>query len=908
MRRSRGLASGPRLRRAVTFLLPLLAVSALASPGAADARSRAAGPQAGVGSQPAGQQGGNRAQSARQQGDNRSEPATEPATEQAIAGVLAQSTGLAPSQVTTAAECGAARPGYARCDAEALVLRSGHARVRPNVHGGPTFTQVFPAGRRGIPSVRPANAGAAPPEPGTPAWLQQAYDLTYLSQTAGHGDTVAIVDVGDDPTAEADLNVFRSSYGLGACTTSNGCFEKVNESGGTSPLPAEDPAWQPEESLDLEAVSALCPNCKLLLVEADSATDTTYLDEAVIAAANLGANQVSNSWSANASSPIGGTYTFSGTAVIAATGDTGYLGAGADAYPAAYPGVTAAGGTSLSPATGGSDARGFGESAWSLSGGWGASSGCDVNEPRPSYQAASGCTGRAYADLSADADPYTGLMIYDSEIGGWWQYGGTSLATPLIAAYEAITGVTGTTPQWAYTDSALLNDPTAGSSGSCPPDILYICDAGPGYDGPTGIGSISGAVVAGAPGIGGPSFGDGVGNTYTSGVGATTASLSGGVYPNGADTTYYWQYGPTASYGAQTATVDIGGGQAPVQVPGALSGLAPGTTYHYRLVAQNIDGTAYGYDSTVTTTMVPANAVAPAIGGVAVQGQTLQAYSGGWTPAGASFSYQWQRSADGVTWTSIGGATGSAYTVGPADAGDELRVAVTAANVAGQSTATSAAVGPVPGVTGSTPGAAPRSTAPPRMSADPGRVGDRLTVTAGRWTGSRVQSHVTQVMRCTNTCVAAGPSNVRIYMIKAADVGSVLWVKETATNAFGSTTVWSDRSVGPVRSASSAAVVLSGRQATLRNSRGATLAFASVSSPPPNGNFGRFRSALRVIVLRRAGGVAGPVWAWVCAVVGTAGGSPPKCTSRVPLRARATVQLLASMTGKVRVVVVRREN
>lgn len=903
MRRSTGLASGPGLRRAVTFLLPLLAVSALTSPGAADARSHPAGPQAGVGSRPARQQGGNRSQPARRRGGNRAQPATE----QAIAGVLAQSTGLAPSQVTTAAECGPARPGYARCDAEALVLRSGHARVRPNVHGGPTFTQVFPAGRGGIPSVRPANAGAAPPEPGTPAWLQQAYDLTYLSQTAGHGDTVAIVDVGDDPTAEADLNVFRSSYGLGACTTSNGCFEKVNESGGTSPLPTEDPDWQPEESLDLDAVSALCPNCKLLLVEAGTATDTD-LDNAVIAASNLHANQISNSWSDPEPYPIGGTYTFPQAAVIAATGDSGYLGVGTDAYPAAFPGVTAAGGTSLSPATGGSDARGFGESAWSLSGGWGASSGCDVNEPPPSYQPASGCTGRAYADLSADADPYTGLMVYDSEIGGWWQYGGTSLATPLIGAYEAITGVNGTTPQWAYTDSALLNDPTAGSSGSCPANILYICDAGPGYDGPTGIGSISGAVVAGAPGIGGPSFGDGVGNTYTSGVGATTATLSGGVYPNGVDTTYYWQYGPTTSYGAQTATVDIGGGQAPVQVPGALSGLAPGTTYHYRLVAENIDGTAYGYDSTVTTTMVPANAVAPAIGGVAVQGQTLQAYSGGWTPAGVSLSYQWQRSVDGVTWTSIGGARGSAYTVGAADAGDELRVAVTAANVAGQSTATSAAVGPVPGVTGSTPGAAPRSTAPPRISADPGRVGDRLTVTAGRWTGSHVQSHVTQVMRCTNTCVPAGPSNVRTYTIKAADIGSVLWVKETATNAFGSTTVWSARSVGPVRSASSAAVVLSGRQATLRNSRGATLAFASVRSPSPSGNFGRLRSASRVIGLRRARGVAGPVWAWVCAVGGTAGGSPPGCTSRVPLRARATVQLPASMTGKVRVVVVRRGN
>jgi hypothetical protein len=857
--------------------MPLLAACALAPPGEAAARSQARRTPA-----------GDRA---------------EPATEQAIAGVLSQSTGMAPSQVTSESACGPARPGYARCDAEALVLRSDHARVRPNVHGGPTFTQVFPSGRRGIPSAGPANAGAAPPQPGTPAWLQQAYDLTYLSQTAGGGDTVAIVDVGDDPTAEADLSVFRSAYGLPACTTANGCFKKVNENGAASSLPAQDPSWQPEESLDLDAVSALCPNCKLVLVEADSATDYD-LDQAVIAAANLPANQISNSWSDDEQSSIGGTYTFPGTAVIAATGDSGYLGVGTDAYPAAYPGVTAAGGTSLSPAAGGPSARGFGESAWSLSDGWGASSGCDATETKPSYQHDSGCTGRAYADLSADADPYTGLMIYDSEIGGWWEYGGTSLATPLIAAYEAITGVDGTTPEWAYTDGALLNDPTGGSSGTCPSNMLYICDAGPGYDGPTGIGSISGAVVAGGPGIGGPSFGNGIGNTYTSSVAATTATVSGGVYANGLDTTYYWQYGPTISYGAQTAPVDVGSGQAPVLVPGALTGLTPGTTYHYRLVALNNDGTAYGYDSALTTPIAPANAVAPAVGGVAAQGQTLQGYPGGWTPAGVSLSYQWQRSADGVMWTSIGGAGGSAYTVGVADAGDELRVAVTAANVAGQSTATSGAVGPVPGPVGSTGAAPPRSTVPPQISADPGRVGDRLTVTAGSWTGSPLLSDLTQVIRCTNTCVPTGPSNVRTYTIKSADVGSVLWVKETATNAFGTTTVWSARSVGPVKSASSAAAVLSGRRAALRNSRGATLAFASLSSLSPTGDFGQLRSASRVIGLRRARGVAGQVWAWVCALGGAAGGSPPKCTSRIPLGARATVRLPASITGEVRVIVV----
>ena len=892
MRRSTRLAPGSWFRRALTFLLPMLAVCVLVPPGEADARSQAASSRV----------ASSRVASSRA------------ASEQAVAGVLSQSTGLAPSQVTSEPACPPAGAGFAHCDAQALVLRSDHARVRPNVHGGPTFTQVFPAGGHGIRSVRRADAssGATAPEPGTPAWLQQAYDLTYLSQAGGGGDTVAIVDAYDDPTAESDLGVFRSEYGLPACTTANHCFKKVNESGQASPLPPTSPPndnWEPEESLDLDAVSSLCPNCHILLVEADSDSDTD-LATAVGEAHGLGANQISDSWSAVAPSPIVGTYTFgpSGPAVIAATGDTGYLGVGEDAYPAAFPGVTAAGGTTLAPATGGGSARGFGESAWSLSDGWGASSGCDLNEQPPSYQPDSSCVGRSYADLSADADPDTGLIVYDSGSGGWAQFGGTSLATPLIAAFEAITGVNGATPQWAYANSALLNDPVTGSSGNCPSNILDICNSGPGYDGPTGIGSISGAVVAGAPGIGGPSFGYGVGNTYTAGVGATTATLSGGVYPNGLDTTYYWQYGPTTSYGAQTSPVEIGAGQAPVPVPGALSGLVPGVTYHYRLVAQNADGTAYGYDSPLTTVVAPADAIAPAIGGFVQQGQTLQAYPGGWTPAGVSFSYQWQRSSDDVMWTNIGGATGSSYTVGAADGGEYMRVAVIAANVAGQATATSAAVGPVPGLAGSALGAGaapPRWTARPQISADPGRVGDTLAITAASWIGSPLEGDLTQVMRCTSTCATAGPSNVRRYKIRPADIGSVLWVKETAWNVAGPAVVWSAGSVGPVRSTAAATLVLSGGHGSLRNSRGATLAFASIYSRSPGGDHGRFRVGSRVLGLHRARGVGGRLTAWVCPTAPTAGG-PPRCTGRISLGASAIVSLPVSMTGKVRVVVVRR--
>ncbi|HUB03731.1 MAG TPA: hypothetical protein VMA76_01620 [Solirubrobacteraceae bacterium] len=870
MRRSTGGAPSRALRRAVTWLLPLLAAAVLATPAQAGVRSQAAGAQA-------------------------------------IAGVLSQATGLTPSQVTSEAACGQARPGFAQCDAQALVLSSSHARVRPHVHGGPTFTQVFPSGRHAIPSVRPANNAATGPQPDTPAWLQQAYDLTYLSQTGGTGDTVAVVDVGDDPTAESDLAVFRSTYGLPACSSASGCFEKVNETGGTSPLPAPDPTWEPEESLDLDAVSSLCPNCHILLVEASTAS-IGDLDKAVVEAAHLHANQISNSWSEASGTAIQGQYTFPGVAVIAATGDSGYMGGGADAYPAAFPGVTAAGGTSLAAATAGQSARGFSESAWSLFDGWGATSGCDLNEPKPSYQLDSGCNGRAYSDLSADADPDTGLMIYDA--GNWWQYGGTSLATPLIAAYEAVTGVSGATPQWAYTDSALLNDPTGGSSGDCPPNIIYICDAGPGYDGPTGIGSISGAVVAGAPGIGGPTYGD----TYTQGVGATTAALSGGVYPNGLDTTYYWQYGTTTSYGAQTGPVDIGAGQAPVAVTGALSGLAPGTVYHYRLVAQNSRGVMYGYDSELTTEPAPVNTAVPSIGGSALTGHTLTAYPGGWTPNGNSLTYQWQRSSNGSGWTNIGGANGGVYTIGPGDGGDQLRLVVTANNAYGQATVASGAVGPVvAGYDSSMAPGGPRSTTRPRISVDRGRVGDTLTIVQARWAGSP-RRKVTQLMRCTNVCVPVGASNATRYTITEADVGSVLRVRETARNRAGSAVVWSAGSVGPVVSLSSAAVVPSGRRSALRNSRGAALAFARISAPAPSVdsvpeqgvNAAPAQARIRVLVLHRARGVRGQVTAWVCAVAGAASGAPPRCTARIALGAQASVELPGSITGRVRVVVVRR--
>ncbi|MGH2896550.1 MAG: hypothetical protein ACRDPM_25215, partial [Solirubrobacteraceae bacterium] len=719
---------------------------------------------------------------------------------QALAASVQQTAGVPLSQVTAVNVCAAPEPGHAACAAQKLVLRSSHKLVHPRVSPHLTFTQVFPRHRSGAPAAVPqgsmSSTPVSAPAAGTPAYLQQAYDLTYLSQTAGAADTVAIVDAGDDLNAQGDLATYRSTYGLPPCTAGNGCFAKVNENGTASPLPSPAGSdWESEISLDLDAVSALCPNCHILLVETTSSS-LPDLDAGIAAAIGLGADQVSNSWAGTSSTPVG-VGSFSGASVIAATGDHGYPGAGVNNYPAAFPGVTAVGGTTLSGAAGGTSTRGYTESAWSLNSsgvGWGGGSGCDTHEPKPAYQADTGCTGRSYADVSADADPDTGLRVYDSGNGGWFVEGGTSLATPLIAAFEALTGVNGATAQWAYSDSAVLNDPVTGSTGSCAGGIAYICNAGTGYDGPTGIGSISGAIVSGAPGLGGPAIGDGTTNSYAQTVGATTAALIGGVYPNGLDTTYYWQYGTSTAYGHQTTPQDIGSGTAPVTAQASLTGLIPGVTYHYRLVATNSDGTDYGYDYTMATSTVnnvaPVNTVAPAVSGQSLQGQTVSASTGSWSPTPTSYSYQWQRSTDGgTTWTSISGAISSSYTVASGDLGAQIRAVVSATNSYGT---TAAQTTPVTVASG-----APAATTGPTASGHANQ-GQILSATstfnpAGASYSYQWQSSSDSGSTWANLSGAASST----YTLTASDLGHLVRVAVTAVNSYGTVTAPSP-GVGPI--------------------------------------------------------------------------------------------------------------
>jgi hypothetical protein len=530
------------------------------------------------------------------------------------------------SSVTALNPCGTPTAVRAACLFKVLGVRGTGSLVHPRLRRPASPNRlVRRRAARSRPTSQQAVTAAAAPQPGTPAYLQQVYDLSYLSQTAGANTTVAIVDAFDAPHAEADLAVYRSEFSLPPCTTDNGCFKKIDQTGGTNYPASATPDWEQEISLDLDAVSALCPNCHIVLVEANSA-GISDLAAAQQEASQQGPSVISDSWGFALSGrsnvdafTSAGPYTFQGITTVAASGDDGYLGSRTNYYPAALRDVTAVGGTTLVPdsTSGVQSARGFDEFAWS-----GTGSGCEWRTSKPTWQTDTGCGGRAYNDLSADGDPLTGMQVYESDAGGtgWVVVGGTSEATALIAAYYALIGSAAQGPSWAYANAALMNDPTAGSNGLCSDTLSYICNARAGYDGPTGVGSISGAVIAGAPGIGGP----GPSGSYTESVDTSSAQLQGGVYPNGTDTTYWWEYGTTTSYGQRTPAIDVGAGTAPVSVTDALSGLQPSTTYHYRLVAQNGDGTDYGYDFTLTTASGTSNSSQQGSGGSGTQSTTTQ--------------------------------------------------------------------------------------------------------------------------------------------------------------------------------------------------------------------------------------------------------------------------------------------
>jgi subtilase family serine protease len=320
-----------------------------------------------------------------------------------------------------------------------------------------------------------------------PAQFQTAYSLP--SSTAGAGQTIGIVDAYNDPTAESDLATYSSTFGLPACTAANGCFKKVNQTGGTS-YPSSNGGWALEISLDIQVAHAACPNCKILLVEASSNSFANLLAAEDYATAH--ATVVSNSWGGSESSSETGydSHFNRSVPITVSSGDSGY---GVE-YPASSQYVTAVGGTTLK--LGGNNTRSS-ETAWS-----GAGSGCSAYEPKPSWQFDTGCARRTVADVSADADPNTGAAVYDSTryctflffncTTGWYQVGGTSLAAPLVASVYALAGNSGSTTygSFPYAHAGSLFDVLSGSNGSCGGG--YLCTARAGYDGPTGLGAPNG--------------------------------------------------------------------------------------------------------------------------------------------------------------------------------------------------------------------------------------------------------------------------------------------------------------------------------------------------------------------------------------------------------------------------------
>ena len=459
---------------------------------------------------------------------------------------------LPASDYTVRPACSEPAPGHAGCLALELVPKTAAARAHTHPLGM-ARNQPIAAGLAadGAYGLRPQD-------------LHSAYKLP--EEQAGT-QTIAIVDAFDDSTAANDLGVYDREFELPGCTGANGCFKQVNQEGESGNLPIaadeeeqeEAAGWASETSLDIEVAHAICHNCQILLVEADSSSFSD-LESAEETATGLGASEISNSWGGPECGDEHGhlkceadrpAFNHPGIVITVAAGDEGYLDwsarksseRGYADYPASSPHVVAVGGTRLSLTAGGEWAE---ETVWNGDGAGGG--GCSLKlTAQPWQQSASdwssvGCgTHRAVADVSAVADPYlAGVAVYDStpvvEEGkkrlGWGTIGGTSLASPIIAATFALAGGAGKNAegetvrypaQTLYENLAtpgLLHDVVLGSNGECSEEFNEqtglsgctesdeaadcsekpaICQAGAGYDGPTGVGTPDG-IAAFQPG------------------------------------------------------------------------------------------------------------------------------------------------------------------------------------------------------------------------------------------------------------------------------------------------------------------------------------------------------------------------------------------------------------------------
>lgn len=555
-----------------------------------------------------------------------------------------------------------------------------------------------------------------------PKDLREAY---VLPETGGSSQTVAVIDAYNDPYAESDLQEYRKKYKVyfkgteTACTETskggNGCFKKIDQAGETEKeaeehskaFPAEEAEWAGEISLDVDMVSAACPECHILLVEANN-EELASLSAANEEAVTKKATETSNSWGyveSSADTSNDKYFDHPGIPTFAAAGDVQYngcdhkFGAGI-CYPAASQYAITVGGVKLTKK--GVNWTAPTEEVWKEETGTrknGTGSGCSKYEPKPPGQKElsakdSYCEHRLDNDVSADAAVESAVSVRDSYYpGGWEDYGGTSAASPFVAGAEAhATSATQLLGADAfYEKPSMLFDVTKGNNDTCTPpaEDEYFCTAEVGYDGPTGEGTpdnvFTSIVPAGATG-------------FATKIETKGTTLNGIVNPNSTATKYYFQYGTTESYGKATTEESVSAGTSDVEESKAIIGLTGGTKYDFRIVTTNTNGTTYGLNQVFTTLPnPPENTVLPVASPETPDRAVPESTTTGtWTNSPTGYEYQWERcNATGGECAVISGATSSKYTPVEADVGHTLVVKVTAKNSGGEGSAHSKATNKV---------------------------------------------------------------------------------------------------------------------------------------------------------------------------------------------------------------------
>ena len=384
--------------------------------------------------------------------------------------------GLAPASPPRLAP-DAREPG---APATAAVCSSGPIRCHAHVR----ITATGEIEAEAAPLAAPAGLG--------PAQIQAAYQIDPATAKPA---TVAIVDAFGYADLESDLATYRAQFGLPPCTRASGCLTILNKDGATAPLPPESPPdddWSEETALDVDAISAACPSCKIIVVQADDNGMTMYTAQNAAAAARP--TVISDSWGVATAmgvdrSPLESFFDHPGIAQFVSSGDSGYdEGGKGPTYPSTSAHTISVGGTALVRA---GNARGWSETAWSKGG-----SSCAYTIPKPAYQTTTACMFRAASDIAAVGDPATGLAVYNTRAGGWVVVGGTSAASPLVAALFASIGLGNITAADIAQRTSALFDVTMGSNGPCG---TILCNATTGWDGPTGFGTPSAALLSGAP-------------------------------------------------------------------------------------------------------------------------------------------------------------------------------------------------------------------------------------------------------------------------------------------------------------------------------------------------------------------------------------------------------------------------